>query len=231
MAFFRKSKIINYQRKEIEKLEKNLQKLSRGDFDLDWEVSAGDSCVEGERILFVKLNQHILKIKGKIDNLTADAFDMNSNMQDGNIGYQIDPTEYSGAYSSIVKDINAGLAAIREPFNSIYNVLEKMAVNDYTVTVDTDLKGDFGKLANTVNDVQKRLLAVQNVAVKISQGDISELENFRKIGRRSENDHILPALTHMMEAIQDLIDATARFSEAAEEGNLDVRGDTGKFKG
>ncbi|MEA4847873.1 MAG: methyl-accepting chemotaxis protein [Clostridiaceae bacterium] len=231
MAFFKKSKIISYQRKEIERLEKNLQKLSRGDFNIDWEVSAGDNCVEEERILFVKINQNILKIKGTIDDLTTDTFDIYSNMKDGNIDYQIDLSKYSGVYSNIVKDINSGFAAIKEPFNSTYNVLEKMAVNDYTVTVDTDLKGYFGKLANTVNDVQKRLLAVQNVAVKISQGDISELENFRKLGRRSENDHIAPALTHMMEAIQDIIDVTERFTVAAEEGRLDVRADVGKFKG
>ena len=47
MAFFEKSKIIDYQRKELEKLEKNLQKLSKGDFDIDSEVIAGDDCVKG----------------------------------------------------------------------------------------------------------------------------------------------------------------------------------------
>ena len=79
--------------------------------------------------------------------------------------------------------------------------------------------------------MQKRLLRLQGVAVKISNGDISELDNFRKLGKRSENDQIAPAFTNMMEAIQKLIDETVVFSEAAENGNLNARGDVERFKG
>lgn len=231
MAFFRKSKIIDYQRKEIEKLEKNLQKLSRGDFDIDLEVLAGDNCVEGVGDQFVKINQYISKIKSTMSNMSTDVFNIYNNMKDGNTSHQMDLSKYSGVYSSIGKDINAAFAAIREPLDNTLNVLEKMSVNDYTTTMDTDCKGDFYKLASSVNEVQTRLLAVQNVCVKISQGDISELENYQKIGKRSENDRLIPSLIHMMEAIQALINVTEKFSNAAENGDLDEREDTGKFKG
>ncbi|HRU41240.1 MAG TPA: methyl-accepting chemotaxis protein [Candidatus Diapherotrites archaeon] len=231
MAFFGKSAIIEYQRKELEKLEKNLQKLARGDFDIDSEVPAGDNCAEGERNRFIRLNQYISKIKSTISNLSTDAFNLCSNMKDGNTGYQMDLSKYSGIYLNIGKDINSAFTAIREPIDNTFNVLEKMAVNDYTTTMDTNCKGDYYKLASTTNEVQKRLLAVQNVCVKISQGDISELENYRKIGKRSENDHLVPVLIHMMEAIQSLIDVTEKFAAAAEEGNLSARGDAEKFRG
>ncbi|NLK35901.1 MAG: hypothetical protein GX301_10795 [Gracilibacteraceae bacterium] len=231
MAFFRKSKIIDYQRIELERLEKNLQKLSRGDFDIDSEVLAGDNCVDGERDRFIRLNQYISKIKSTMNNLSSDVFDMYGNMKDGDLGYQLDLSKYSGLYSSIGKNINAAFAAVSGQIGNVLGVLEKMAVNDYTTTMDTNCKGEFYKLANTINEVQTRLLAVQNVCVKISQGDISELENYRKIGRRSENDHLVPALIHMMEAIQSLIDVTEKFASVAEEGNLSARGDAEKFRG
>jgi len=231
MAFFEKSKIIDYQRKELEKLEKNLQKLSKGDFDIDSEVIAGDDCVKGERERFIRLNQYISKIKSTINNLSEDVSNMQSNMKDGNLDYQMDLSKYSGLYSGIGKDINAAFAVIRGHISDTLDVLGKMAINDYTITMDTNCKGDFYKLASTINEVQTRLLAVQNVCVKISQGDISELEKYRKIGKRSENDHLVPSLIHMMEAIQDLIDIAEKFAVAAEEGNLSARGDVGKFKG
>ena len=50
------------------------------------------------------------------------------------------------------------------------------------------------------------MVSIENLAVKISKGDISDLEKFREIGKRSENDKIVPAFTIMMEVIQKLID-------------------------
>lgn len=367
MAFFRKSRIINYQKQEIKRLERNLKKLLNGEADIDLEIYEGDNSVRTEREQFITLNQYILKIKESDSNFVKDTENLSNNVRSGNLDYRMDTLRYSGAYSKISKNINASIEAISQPLNEsgivfakmenndfttgmegkyegqllkfsnavnavrarllsvedafvrvsngdlsrleeflkvgkrsendklmpaiinmmqaiqnlinevgkitaesvngniknargnadsfkggykevitgINNVLDaiseplgeairiltKMAVNDFTVSMETGYKGDFYVFSNAINDVQKRLLASQNVAVKISQGDISELENFRKIGRRSENDHLVPAFTSMMEVIQALIDETAELSESAENGNLNVRGNAGKFKG
>ena len=231
MGFFSNIRIINYQRKEIERLEKNLKKISNGDFDIDLEVSVGENCVESEREHFVKLNQYLLKIKESFSNLAKDTQNMSSNIKDGNLDYRMDTTRYTGLYSIIGKDINASMEAVAVPFNDACNILENMALNDYTLSMNIDCKGDFSVLANAINDVQKRLLALQGVAIKISNGDISELDNFRKLGKRSENDYIAPAFTSMMEAIQALIDDTIELADAAINGDLNARGHADKFKG
>lgn len=231
MGLFNKSKIIDYQRKEIKRLEKNLQKLSKGDLGIDLEVSEAENSIRGEKDQFVRLNQYILNIKSTINDLTTDIGDMYSNIKDGNLSYQIDLSKYSGLYSKIGKDINASFTAVKEPFVDANNVLEKMALNDFTVSMDTNYKGSFAAMSSDINDVQKRLLAAQNTAVKISQGDISDLENYRKIGKRSENDQLVPAFTKMMEAIQALIDETAVLENAAIQGDLSIRGQVDKFKG
>ncbi|MDD4347243.1 MAG: methyl-accepting chemotaxis protein [Desulfitobacteriaceae bacterium] len=231
MELFRKSRIINYQKKEIERLERNLKKLANGESDIDLEVSEGDNCVGAERDQFIKMNQYLSKIKESFSSLVKDTENLSSNIKDGNLNYRMDTTRYNGLYSRIGKDINASFETISEPLNKTIHILETMALNDYTLSMDTNYKGDFATMANAINLVKERLLAVENVAVKISQGDISELENYRNIGKRSDNDRLVPALTNMMEAVQALIDATATFVGDAENGNLDARGDAGKFKG
>lgn len=231
MGLFNKNSIISYQRREIERLEKNLRKMSKGDFDIDSNVTPGDDSVKKERDRFVELNRHILKIKSAICDLTDDVEDMSGKLIDGNLSYKMDPEKYSGLYSNIGRNINTAFAAIEEPINDAKNVLKKTALNDYTLSMNQDYKGDFSILANAINDVQKRLLTLQGVALKISNGDISELDNFRKLGKRSDNDHIVPAFTKMMEAIQALIDETTILENAAIQGNLSVRGQADKFKG
>lgn len=231
MILFRKNRIINYQKKEIERLERNLKKLSDGDFNVDLEVFEGDSDVRTERDQFIKLNQYILKVKETFNGLVKDTEDLASNIKEGNLGYRMDTTRYNGLYSRIGKDINASFEAISESLNEANTILGKMVLNDYTLSMNAGYKGDFSVFANSINEMQKRLLRLQGVAVKISNGDISELDNFRKLGKRSENDQIAPAFTNMMEAIQKLIDETVVFSEAAENGNLNARGDVERFKG
>ncbi len=231
MGFFRKSRIINYQKQEIERLKRNLKSLSNGDFDIDLEVSQGDNNVRDEKDQFIELNQYMLKVKESLTSLGKCTESLSNNIKDGNIDYRIDTTKYNGLFSRIGKDINASIEVMSQPLNEATQILTTMALNDFTTTMDTNYKGDFSAMSSAINDVQKRLLVAQNVAIKISQGDISELENFRKIGKRSDNDHLVPAFTSMMEAIQALIDETVELSESAEDGNLNTRGDAGKFKG
>ena len=82
MVFFRKNRIINYQKKEIERLKRNLEKLSNGNFDIDLEVFEGGSDVRTERDQFIKLNQYI-KIKATFSGLVKDTEDLASNIKEG----------------------------------------------------------------------------------------------------------------------------------------------------
>jgi len=317
MELFKKNRIINYQKKEIERLERNLKRLSEGDFNIDLEVSQGNICVSAERDQFIKLNQYILKItepfneagivmekmsindfttgmegnyKGhllefsngvnavrarllsvqdafvkvsngdtsrldefrkvgkrsendqlvpavinmmqavqniidEVGNITNDS--INGNIKNARCNLEI----FKGGYKEIVLGIKNILDTLAKPLDEAVQILTKMALNDFTSTMDTNYKGDFSILAGAINDVQKRLLAAQNVAKKISKGDISELENFHKIGKRSENDQLVPAFINMMETIQALIDETTALANAAIEGDLNARGDVGKFEG
>lgn len=173
----------------------------------------------------VKMMQAIRNLMDEVEKITNEC--MNGNIKNARANNE----GFKGGYRDIIDGINNILDVVTEPCSEAVQVLRVMAVNDFTRQMSNRYKGDFALLANSINDVQNRLLGVQNIAVKISQGDISELENMRRTGKSSENDRLTPALIGMMETIQNLIDEIKMLSDSAANGNLNVKGDAAKFQG
>jgi len=141
---------------------------------------------------------------------------------------------YNGDFNEIKNNLNQcidGLAGLVE--NNI--VLQHMAVNDYTHRVEGKYQGIFAEVAEAINQVQERIQHIQNTAQNISNGDLSDLDQYRKLGngtgRRSENDKLVPALIRMMEAIQQMGSDVNMLSRAAVEGKLSTRVDASKHQG
>jgi methyl-accepting chemotaxis protein len=127
---------------------------------------------------------------------------------------------------------------IRNQFDNLNNfldeavpVLTRMAVNDHTVKIEGHYEGLADEAAVGVNQVRERLLHVADSIVKIGEGDISELEAYKKIGRRSENDRIVPAFIQCLGALKGLTIDSKTLANAAIEGRLDTRADASRHKG
>ncbi|SDF29340.1 methyl-accepting chemotaxis protein [Methanolobus vulcani] len=163
-------------------------------------------------------------------NMTADYVDQISK---GEIPEKI-TDEYSGDFNKIKDNINAcidGLGGMVEA----NNVLQKMAVNDYTSHVEGNYQGIYSEVGNAVNGVRERLLNLTDTAQNISRGDMSDLETYRVIGngtgKRSENDDITPSFIKMMENVNGMINETVDLTDAAKAGNLDYRADSSGYEG
>ena len=59
-------------------------------------------------------------------------------------------------------------------------MLQRMAVNDYSVNVTGQYLGVFAAVAKAVNDVSARIQHVTGTLTNISNGDLSELEAISK---------------------------------------------------
>jgi methyl-accepting chemotaxis protein len=149
----------------------------------------------------------------------------------GDLAVRGDLGQLKGGYAGIISGFNNMLDSIVTPLAEAGEVLEKMAVNDLTSPMSENYHGMLNNLAASINDVRERLLHIQDAFIALEKGDISPLHDFKKAGKRSENDILLPAATSMMQAIHDLIEETNRLAAAAYEGSLDIRGDSDKFQG
>jgi methyl-accepting chemotaxis protein len=147
----------------------------------------------------------------------------------GEIPERIDE-QFRGEFDILRKNINSsidGLQAITE----VENVLKKMSVNDYTVDISGKYEGIYSNITEEVSLVKMRLLNVQDIAARTSRGDLSRLDELKKIGRRSEKDELLPSLTRMMENINEMIEDVVRLSDNAIMGRIDERADAGAYEG
>lgn len=137
---------------------------------------------------------------------------------------------YDGDFNIIKNNLNQcidGLGGLVEA-NS---VLQKMAVNDFSVKVNGQYQGIYAEVGEAINHVHQRITHVIQISENISQGNLKDLAELEKIGRRSDNDTLVPSLIRMMTAIKALIGEVEMIAKAAQEGKLDTKADITKHLG
>jgi len=198
--------------------------IAQGDFSKQINIDSKDEI--GEMAIAInRIPQTLNRINEQFQNLAEAA-------ADGNMAFRGATAQFSGEYKRIIEIINTTLNSIAQPIDRALHVIDRMAVNDYTQTVATDgLKGDYLKIAEAVNNVKARVTNLQNTIEQISAGNISDLAKYEKIGRRCEQDKLMPAVITMMQAIKRLIDDAEKLAQAGQEGQLDVRADVNAHQG
>ncbi len=151
--------------------------------------------------------------------------------KEGRLTERIDEGGFQGRHLERAKAVNLMLDAIHKPLDEASKVLQRMAVNDHTLQVKGDYQGAFAELATATNTVLVRLRHVTKTAKNISEGSLVDLPEYKKLGRRSENDELVPSLTAMMESIAAVVADANALSKAAVEGKLATRADASKHQG
>ena len=138
--------------------------------------------------------------------------------------------EYYGDFREIKNNLNAcldGLGAL----TIADHTLKLMNLNDLSQPIEGEFDGIFGEISKSINGVHAQLGRIVKMSTNIRNGDLSDLEMLRSIGKRSENDQLLPALLGMIETILMLVEETRTMAQIAIDGDLNNRGDTTKFRG
>jgi methyl-accepting chemotaxis protein len=137
---------------------------------------------------------------------------------------------YNGDFNNIKNSINScldGLGALVEGSR----ILKKMSLNDYSEKMEMKAQGIYQEIGESINSVHARLLRVVEVSTHIANGDMSDLEALQAVGRRSDNDSLIPALVAMIVNITRLVEETEKMASTAVAGDLSSRGEAGGFPG
>ena len=149
----------------------------------------------------------------------------------GDLAFRGANDQFEGAYSDIVAAVNQMLDNISVPLQETIGVLKQVALNDFTSTVNENVKGDYLVLAQSVNAALQQLVMIQGIMQHIAQGDLSDMDKLKAMGQRSEQDQILPAAVKMMEALNGLVGDANCLAEAGRNGQLSVRADAQRHAG
>ncbi|MBJ6724922.1 methyl-accepting chemotaxis protein [Geomesophilobacter sediminis] len=201
-------------------------RLAQGDFTRLAEMKAVGKRSENDQIIpsVIATMDGVAELIAEIERQAAAA-------ARGELDSRSNADRFPGSYREVVVGVNRMMDAVAQPLSEAVSVLGRIALNDYTTTMQDGYQGQFQILAGAMGDVRKRLLNLQDIADRLAGGDISRLDEFRRIGRRCENDKLLPAFTNMMETIQALINEVGLLTEAAVGGRLSYRGNPARFQG
>ncbi len=169
-----------------------------------------------------------------IDNIKALVADVNMLAQAataGQLEIQADATNHSGDYRKIIEGFNNTLNSLLAPINEARQVMTKMAANDYTLSMTGNYQGSMAEFAAEINLVHSRLLTVQDAFIDISNGDTNRLAEFVAVGKRSDNDKLIPSIIATLTTIDNLIAESRNLAEAGISGNLQIRSDAARFSG
>src|SRR5581483_11079033 len=139
--------------------------------------------------------------------------------------------EAQGEFQSLNASLNTcvdGLAGLTE----VNQVLQRIAVNDHSTKVSGSYQGIFGEVATATNLTIDRVRAAGMACNNVAKGDYrANLEKFKQIGKRCENDSFVPPFIEMMEAIDALVLDAQMLSTAAVKGDLSKRADANRHRG
>ena len=137
---------------------------------------------------------------------------------------------YQGEFNKIKNSINDCLDGLDSLVEG-NRLLGRMRVNDYTGRMSLTGKGVFLEISESINEVTENINEAIGYMDHVAAGNLQDLECLKEIGRRSENDTLIPSITLMIENLKNIVEETHALSESAIAGQLDKRGSTGSFHG
>ena len=202
---------------------KYIEQISNGE-----DIGVIDNEYKGE---FYTLLNNISKVRESLHLLASESERLSNAAAEGILSERGDTTKAKGGYAKIIQGFNDTLDMVIAPIEEAEEVLGKVAVNDYTSEMQGQYKGTMQEFADSINTVRERLLSIQDLFVRTSKGDNGRMSEMIKVGKRSENDMVVPAAIAMYQTLDNLIKEVGVLSESAVNGDLSVRGDSGKFEG
>ena len=230
-----------HKRSEHDSLNPGFQQMMESVLGLVDDTEAlSKAAVEGKLSTRIDASKHCGEFRNVVDGVNATlhaitvplnvATECFNKIGNGQVPERI-AQEYHGEFAVLKKSVDSCITQL-EGLQEIDGILQNIAVNDYTRNVEGKYSGVFGEVGSATNVVLVRLRSVVQVLEMIAEGDFRDkLAELKKIGRRSENDTMIPAYIKTMEAIIALVDDANTLASAAVQGKLATRADAKCHKG
>ncbi|MDD2760567.1 MAG: methyl-accepting chemotaxis protein, partial [Methylomonas sp.] len=161
-----------------------------------------------------------------VNALVGDANVLAKAAVEGRLATRADATKHQGDFRKIVEGVNNTLDAVIGPLNVAANYVDRIAKGDTPPIITDTYNGDFNAIKNNLNLAIAAINEQATVAQAIAVGDLSV-----KVKVRSENDVLAKSIALVLDNLKVFIADMNLMSREHEAGDIDVKMDTGKFKG
>ena len=218
---------IEFLRQNMKALVSDTIILSKAAVDGKLATRADASKHQGDfRKVVAGVNQTLDAVIGPL-NVAAEYVDR---IGRGDIPPQI-TDNYCGDFNEIKVNLNQCIDGLQGLVEA-NQVLQHMALNDFSMRVEGSYQGIFAEIAKATNTAEDRVTHTRDICENIARGQYTEdMSALKKIGKRSDNDTLIPALVMMMEAIDAMVNDATMLSQAAIEGKLATRADASRHQG
>lgn len=138
--------------------------------------------------------------------------------------------DFSGEFNEIKNSINScieGLGTLSEG----NRILAGMRVNDFTGRSKQTGHGIFLEISESINEVSGHINEIIGYINHVAEGNLEDLETLKAIGKKSENDTLIPSIALMIGNLKHVTEEINQLSGFAIDGQLDRRGCAGGFQG
>lgn len=148
-------KLSRYLQQEVNHTAANLERLSQGDLNLDFSVTAADEHTRDASELFVKMNKSLKQATDALSLMISDVQTISDAAVAGRLNTRADASKHQGEFNKIVTGVNNTLDSVITPIKEALRVSSAYAGYDFTVRVNPSLKvsGDWIDFKNALDNM------------------------------------------------------------------------------
>ena len=212
------STLQDFNRKEIERLSKNLNLMANGDFNIDANVTQADEYTQKEfdnyKTVYSSLGATICSIKSMIEDSNV----LSDSVKKGDLTKRTKLELHKGGYRKVLEGFNQTLDLVVSPLNITTNYLERLSQGHIPPIIEGNYEGRFRELIQSLNSFIYTNKEIVEKAKQISEGLL-----YVELHKRSESDELMSALGNMVDTftgvIQKLNLASSNVAAAGKEIN------------
>lgn len=152
--------VAHYTKKEVLRLEENLERLSAGNLDFNMDIQKPNEYTRDTHEQFMTIEKNLIKVKGSISELIEDATQLTRAAIRGELNIRADETRFGGSWQKLIKGMNGILEKISKPIDEVVATMEEMSEGNLNTTVNGNYQGSFEALKTSVNTMGSRFNTV-----------------------------------------------------------------------
>jgi len=140
-----------------------------------------------------KMKQAVNNVAMVLQELQKELARLTEASKEGKLAERGNQDRFQGAYSAIVRGVNAILDAVITPLNVSANYVDRISKGDLPPQIADTYQGDFNTIKNNLNTLIVALHDVTRAAEEIAQGNLTVT-----VRERSSQDKLMQALAGMV---------------------------------